>query len=40
MMDVLDIICMGHCEDCDFDMAQCLLQGYCEYEREDDEDDD
>ena len=24
----------GQCEDCDQDPAKCLLQGYCQYEKE------
>lgn len=40
MMDVLDIMLLGHCEDCEFDPAECYEQGYCEYEKEDEDDDE
>ena len=33
-MDVETMMLEGSCDDCDYDCAQCHLQGYCQYEKE------
>lgn len=33
-MDVEDYILDGICEGCDQDPTKCLTQGYCEYDKE------